>query len=93
MLSDNGEFSLKIAKSIVIGKLTNWITVLMRIQRTKNAPEAKDKANDFADKVKEKVQDVNLDGIKMPNKFKEKEQDESTTFTYTVNFDDEDGKK
>ena len=55
--------------------------------------EAKDKANDFADKVKEKVQDVNLDGIKMPNKFKEKENDTNTTFTYTVNFDDEDGKK
>ena len=45
LLSDNGEFSLKIAKSIVIGKLTNLITVLMRIQRTKNAPQAKDKAN------------------------------------------------
>lgn len=54
--------------------------------------EAKDKASDFADKVKEKVQDVNLDGIKMPNKFNEKEEDESNTFTYTVNFDDEDGK-
>ncbi|WP_195987049.1 DUF4342 domain-containing protein [Clostridium sp. D53t1_180928_C8] len=54
--------------------------------------EAKDKASDFADKVKEKVQDVNLDGIKVPNKFKEKEEDESNTFTYTVNFDDEDGK-
>lgn len=54
--------------------------------------EAKDKASDFADKVKEKVQDVNLDGIKVPNKFKEKEDDESNTFTYTVNFDDEDGK-
>ena len=53
---------------------------------------AKDKASDFADKVKEKVQDVNLDGIKVPNKFKEKEDDESNTFTYTVNFDDEDGK-
>lgn len=55
--------------------------------------EAKDKANDFADKVKEKVQDVNLDGIKMPNKFKEKENDTNTTFTYTVSFYDEDGKK
>ena len=54
--------------------------------------EAKDKASDFEDKVKEKVQDVNLDGIKMPNKFNEKEEDESNTFTYTVNFDDEDGK-
>ena len=54
--------------------------------------EAKDKASDFADTVKEKVQDVNLDGIKVPNKFKEKEDDESNTFTYTVNFDDEDGK-
>ena len=28
----------------------------------------------------------------MPNKFKEKEDDENNTFTYTVNFDDEYGK-
>lgn len=55
--------------------------------------EVKGKASDFADKVKDKVQDVNLDGIKMPNKFKEKEDDDSNTFTYTVNFDDEDDKK
>lgn len=52
--------------------------------------EAKDKANDFAGKVKEKVQDVNLDGIKMPNKFKEKDENENNTFTYTVNFNDGD---
>ena len=55
--------------------------------------EAKDKASDFADKVKEKVQDVNLDGIKMPNKYKEKDEVEDNTFTYTVNFDDENEKK
>ena len=55
--------------------------------------EAKDKASDFADKVKDKVQDVNLDGIKMSNKFKEKENDDSNTFTYTVNFEDVDDKK
>lgn len=54
--------------------------------------EAKDKATDFADKVKEKVQDANLSGIKMPTKSTEKEDNEKTTFTYTVNFDDEDGK-
>ena len=56
--------------------------------------EAKDKANGLAGKVKEKVQDVNLDGIKMPNKFKEKEKEEkeNNTFTYTVNFDDDNGK-
>lgn len=55
--------------------------------------EAKDKASDIADKVKDKVQDVNLDGIKMPNTFKEKEDDDSNTFTYTVNFEDVDDKK
>lgn len=55
--------------------------------------EAKDKASDLAGKVKDKVQDVNLDGIKMPNKFKEKEDDDSNTFTYTVNFEDADDKK
>lgn len=54
--------------------------------------EAKDKATDFADKVKEKVQDTNLSGIKMPIKSTEKENNEKNTFTYTVNFNDEDGK-
>ena len=55
--------------------------------------EAKDKASDFADKVKEKVQDVNIDSIKMHGKGNAKEEDDSNTFTYTVNFDDEDDKK
>ena len=55
--------------------------------------EAKDKASDFADKVKEKVQDVNINSIKMHGKGNAKEEDDSNTFTYTVNFDDEDDKK
>lgn len=55
--------------------------------------EAKDKASEFADMVKEKVQDVNIDSIKMPKKDNGKEDDDVNTFTYTVNFDDEDGKK
>ncbi|WP_302537651.1 DUF4342 domain-containing protein [Clostridium saudiense] len=55
--------------------------------------EAKDKASGFADKVKEKVQDVNIDSIKMHGKGNAKEEDDSNTFTYTVNFDDEDDKK
>ena len=57
--------------------------------------EAKDKATDLADKVKKTVQEVNLDGIKMPNKFNQKENnnDNSTIFTYTVNFEEENGKK
>lgn len=55
--------------------------------------EAKGKASEFADMVKEKVQDVNIDSIKMPKKDNGKEDDDVNTFTYTVNFDDEDGKK
>ena len=57
--------------------------------------EVKDKTTDLADKVKKTVQEVNLDGIKMPNKFNQKENnnDNSSIFTYTVNFEEEDGKK
>ena len=57
--------------------------------------EAKDKATDLADKAKKRMQEVNLDGIKMPNKFNQKENnnDNSTIFTYTVNFEEENGKK
>lgn len=56
--------------------------------------EAKDKATDLADKAKKRMQEVNLDGIKMPNKFNQKEDnnDNSAIFTYTVNFE-EDGEK
>ena len=49
--------------------------------------------NEATDKVKEKVQDVNIDSIKMHGKGNAKEEDDSNTFTYTVNFDDEDDKK
>lgn len=57
--------------------------------------EVKDKTTDLADKVKKTVQEVNLDGIKMPNKFNQKEDnnDNSSIFTYTVNFEEEDGEK
>ncbi|MGI6681141.1 MAG: CRISPR-associated endonuclease Cas1 [Bdellovibrionota bacterium] len=44
LLSEDKEFCLKTSKSIVIGKLTNLITVLMRISRTKKSSIAKDKA-------------------------------------------------
>lgn len=64
LLSDNGEFSLKIAKSIVIGKLTNLITVLMRIQRTKNAPQAKDKANQIRMLLKNVEDATSVDSVR-----------------------------
>ena len=64
LLSDNSEFSLKIAKSIVIGKLTNLITVLMRIQRTKNAPQAKDKANQIRMLLKNVEDATSVDSVR-----------------------------
>lgn len=76
--------------TIEITKVDGTVEVVNKYISTA-VTEAKDKANNFADKVKEKVQDINLDGMKMPNKFKEKEESENNTFTYTVNFDDEDG--
>lgn len=52
--------------------------------------EAKEKASDVAEKVKEKVQDINIDGVKKYTSKKEDEEINENTFTYTVNFDDED---
>lgn len=54
--------------------------------------EVKDKASDVADKVKEKVQDVN-EGIKTSHNTKKSDDNSETTFTYTVDFSDEDDKK
>lgn len=44
LLADDRNFCLKVAKSIVIGKVSNLITILMRIQRTKKENVVKDKA-------------------------------------------------
>ena len=51
--------------------------------------DAKDKAADFAEKVKEKTQDINCDGMKKATKMNEDKVVSESTFTYTVNFDDE----
>ena len=54
--------------------------------------DVKDKASTMADKMKEKVQDVN-EGIKTSHTAKKSDDESETTFTYTVNFSDEDDKE
>ena len=56
---------------------------------SKAVHEVKDKATDIAGKVRDKVSEVNFDGIKKNNETKDDNESE-TTFTYTVNFDEED---
>lgn len=46
-LVDDPVFGLKMAKSIVAGKLANMATILMRIKRTRNSPEAGLKAREI----------------------------------------------
>jgi CRISPR-associated protein Cas1 len=48
-LLDDQPFTLKLAKSIVIGKLTNMITLLMRVKRSRNLPQAGVKARQIQD--------------------------------------------
>ena len=55
--------------------------------------EAKDKASDFADKVKDKVQNVNIDSVKKYGKTNKDKESENNSFTYTVNFDEDDNQK
>ena len=54
--------------------------------------DVKDKASTMADKMKEKVQDVN-EGIKTSHTAKKSDDESETTFTYTVDFSDEDDKE
>ena len=49
----------------------------------------KDKASDISDKVKDKVSDSGIDSIKKYSSKEENNFVEENTFTYTVNFDDE----
>ncbi|MFZ2634110.1 MAG: CRISPR-associated endonuclease Cas1 [Desulfosalsimonadaceae bacterium] len=46
-LVDDPAFGLKIAKSIVAGKLANMTTIMMRIKRSRNSPEAGLKAKEI----------------------------------------------
>ena len=57
------------------------------------ADKAKDKASDFADKVKDKVQNVNIDSVKKYGKTNKDKESENNSFTYTVNFDEDDNPK
>jgi CRISPR-associated protein Cas1 len=46
-LLDDPAFSIRMARSIVTGKLSNMATLLMRIKRTRNRPEAGAKAEEI----------------------------------------------
>ena len=50
--------------------------------------EAKNKASNVSDKFKEKVSDINNEEIKKHNPLNKVKNEEVTTFTYTIDFDD-----
>ena len=50
-LLDDPEFSLKLAKNIVAGKLANMTTLMMRIKRSRNSVEAGNKAKQIQDLI------------------------------------------
>lgn len=56
---------------------------------SKAVSTAKNKATDIADIVKEKVSEVNIDGIKKRVDKKSDDTLNENTFTYTVNFDED----
>lgn len=47
MLADDADFCLRVARRIVVGKLTNQATVLSRISRTRKAQQAADAADEI----------------------------------------------
>ena len=63
-LLDDNEFALKTAKSIVAGKLTNMVTLMMRIKRTKNSKDAGDKARQIRKLLKLLYQAETLDSVR-----------------------------
>jgi hypothetical protein len=63
---------------------------------SKAVNDAKDMATDISEKVKEKIvdikDDINLDGFKNCDTKNKEESQNINTFTYTVNFEDEEDK-
>jgi len=63
-LLDDNEFALKTAKSIVAGKLTNMVTLMMRIKRTRNSKNAGDKARQIRKLLKFLYQAETIDSVR-----------------------------
>ena len=72
---------------VVVAAVVTQVTISAAVN------EAKDKASDFADKVKDKVQNVNIDSVKKYGKTNKDKESENNSFTYTVNFDENDNQK
>ena len=56
---------------------------------SKAVNDAKEKASDIADVVKDKVSDVNVDAFKKYDNNTSMKESETNTFVYTVNFEEE----
>jgi len=63
-LLDDPEFGLKLAKNIVTGKLANMATLMMRIKRSRNAPEAGNKAKQIQDLMDALSLTDNVDSVR-----------------------------
>lgn len=61
---DDPDFALRIARSIVAGKLSNMATLLMRIKRSRQKPEAGQKARQIQDLLPKLTEADNLDSIR-----------------------------
>ena len=63
-LLDDTDFGLRLARSIVAGKLSNMATILMRIKRTRKRPELGSKAKEIQDLMVKLAQADNVDSVR-----------------------------
>ncbi len=63
-LLDDSAFGLRIAKSIVAGKLSNMATLLMRIKRSRKKPAAGNKARDIQDLMPKLAKADNIESVR-----------------------------
>lgn len=63
-LLDDTDFGLRLARSIVAGKLSNMATILMRIKRTRKRPELGNKAKEIQDLMVKLAQADNVDSVR-----------------------------
>ncbi|MGB9498186.1 MAG: CRISPR-associated endonuclease Cas1 [Dissulfuribacterales bacterium] len=61
---DDPDFGLKLAKNIVSGKLANMATLMMRIKRSRNVPEAGNRAKQIQDLTDSLHNADNLDSVR-----------------------------
>jgi len=63
-LLDDPVFGLRMTKNIVSGKLSNMATLLMRIKRTRNYPDAGNKAKNIMDLMPRVSESGNIDTVR-----------------------------